>query len=585
MNGVLGMARIREIRIQNFRGIKFLSWLPKPGLNCLIGPGDSGKSTILDAIDLCLGARRNVLFTDADFYNLNIDEPILISITLGDLDDELKNLDKYGMYLRGFDGITGDIVDEPGHGYETVISLVLRVSKDLEPVWELASDRAQKEGIERGLSWKEQVRLSPTRIGASADHHLAWRRGSVLGSFFEDSSSVAAGLAEAARLARDAFGDLEADYVSEVLEQVGGTARDLGVDVGEKPTARLDPRSISMGTGAITLHSESGVPLRALGTGSMRLLIAGLQRSLASKSSILLVDEIEHGLEPHRIIRFLDSLGAKETENPPLQVFMTSHSPTALRELSGEQLFVVRRNTQETKVLPVGIRDHIQGTIRKFPEAFLATSVLVCEGASEVGLLRGLDHYRVQQGKTSMSAKGVALVDSGGGNAVEAFSRAGAFKELGYRVAVLVDADRPIDTTSLKSFEANGGTFFCWRDGRELEDELFLSLSKEDVKHLLQLAIHFRDRDLIDQHIRSQSMNQLNLHRVEELLDNPGDLERDVREVLARAASSKRNSWFKSIRHMEQVGREVVGPGLDTAESDFKSIIETIFSWVDVSDD
>jgi len=54
------MARIRKVEIRNFRSIRALDWLPSPGINCLIGPGDSGKSTILDAIDLCLGARRSV---------------------------------------------------------------------------------------------------------------------------------------------------------------------------------------------------------------------------------------------------------------------------------------------------------------------------------------------------------------------------------------------------------------------------------------------------------------------------------------------------------------------------------------------
>lgn len=34
-----------------------------------MGPGDSGKTTILDAIDLCLGARRNVSFSDTDFWS------------------------------------------------------------------------------------------------------------------------------------------------------------------------------------------------------------------------------------------------------------------------------------------------------------------------------------------------------------------------------------------------------------------------------------------------------------------------------------------------------------------------------------
>lgn len=66
------MARIRKIEITNFRGIQQLTWCPAPGINCLIGPGDSGKSTVLDAIDLCLGARRNVQFSDADFCGLDI---------------------------------------------------------------------------------------------------------------------------------------------------------------------------------------------------------------------------------------------------------------------------------------------------------------------------------------------------------------------------------------------------------------------------------------------------------------------------------------------------------------------------------
>lgn len=42
------MARIRKIGIEHFRSIRSLAWHPGPGINCLIGPGDSGKSTILE---------------------------------------------------------------------------------------------------------------------------------------------------------------------------------------------------------------------------------------------------------------------------------------------------------------------------------------------------------------------------------------------------------------------------------------------------------------------------------------------------------------------------------------------------------
>jgi putative ATP-dependent endonuclease of the OLD family len=105
------LARIRLIEITHFRGIKSLRWVPSPGTNCLIGPGDSCKSTILDAIDLCLGARRNIQFTDADFYNLDVDIPIAITVTIGELDDALKNIDIYGLYLRSFDQTNGTVDD------------------------------------------------------------------------------------------------------------------------------------------------------------------------------------------------------------------------------------------------------------------------------------------------------------------------------------------------------------------------------------------------------------------------------------------------------------------------------------------
>jgi putative ATP-dependent endonuclease of the OLD family len=110
------MARIRAIEVCNFRSLKEFSWFPSTGINCLIGPGDSGKSTVLDAIDLCMGARRNLQISDADFHNLNSDTPIVITITIGDLDDGLRRIDTYGSFLRGFDATASKVEDEPEAG-------------------------------------------------------------------------------------------------------------------------------------------------------------------------------------------------------------------------------------------------------------------------------------------------------------------------------------------------------------------------------------------------------------------------------------------------------------------------------------
>lgn len=91
------MPKIRHIEVENFRVIKTFV-VTIPGLNCLIGPGDSGKSTILDAIDLALGARRSYTFNDADFYGLDVTKKITISITIGMLNDELLNFERYGPF-------------------------------------------------------------------------------------------------------------------------------------------------------------------------------------------------------------------------------------------------------------------------------------------------------------------------------------------------------------------------------------------------------------------------------------------------------------------------------------------------------
>ena len=97
------MVRIRKVEICNFRSVRSLDWYPVDGVNCLIGPGDNGKSTILDAIDFCLGARRNLAFADTDLFGLVVTQDICIALTLGALPDTLKNIDTYGEYLRGFD--------------------------------------------------------------------------------------------------------------------------------------------------------------------------------------------------------------------------------------------------------------------------------------------------------------------------------------------------------------------------------------------------------------------------------------------------------------------------------------------------
>ncbi len=574
------MARIRKLEIKNFRGIQALEWNPSNGINCLIGHGDSGKSTLLDAIDFCIGAKRSIAFSDTDFYQLNVDNPISITVTIGSLDDKLKNMEVYGNYLRGFCNQNGNIEDEPGDKLETVLSINLRVGADLEPEWSLLSKRAQAQGLSRNLNWADRVRLSPTRIGNISDFNLSWRKGSILNKLSEETPDASAALTKAARDARAAFGDNAQEQLSTALEIVDNTANKLGIPTDGAVQAMLDAHSISFSGGTISLHDAKGVPLKNLGIGSTRLLIAGLQRKAAQSSSILLIDELEYGLEPHRIIRFLGSLGAKESSEP-LQAFMTTHSPIALRELSGKQLYILKPEENSHNCVHIGTNDDIQGTIRSCPEAFLALKVLVCEGASEVGFIRGLDQYFSEtKEETSIHALGICLVNAGGVDKI--YSRANPLLDLGYNVAVLRDNDRKPDSTAEQSFISEDGKLFFWENNHSIEDEIFLSVCDETVVKLVEYAKSIHDDELINKHLKSVSGNNFSLSSYNEIFTQNTENEEQREKArcwIAQASKNKSNPWFKNVSAMEHIGKEIIAPNLDNSAQEFREKVGEIFTW------
>jgi hypothetical protein len=302
------------------------------------------------------------------------------------------------------------------------------------------------------------------------------------------------------------------------------------------------------------------------------LLVAGLQRKAAKDTTVILIDEVEHGLEPHRLIRLLHSIGSKEAP-PPLQGFLTTHSPVTVRELSANQLAVLRHGKDGHKAILVGSKPVIQGTVRMYPEAFLSSSVLVCEGASEVGLVRGIDQFRASQGKVTMDALGLALVDAKGCDKI--YPRAKAFRGLGYRTNVLRDDDVQPDKTAEVIFVKAVGAIFKWRAGRALEDELFDALPSDAVMKLLEYAVSLHGEDLVGEHIKSVSAGKLTLK------DCRASITKDIRACLTKACATKSAAWFKNVTAMEHCGREIVGPALAKCDAEFRTIVDGVFAWIE----
>lgn len=570
------MSVIRHVEIKNFRTIKNLSWHPNPGMNCLIGPGDSGKSTLLDAIDLTLGARRSYSFNDADFYQLNTLSPLTITITIGELHDDLKNVESYGFFLRGYNAETRQIFDEPQQGAETVLTIKLTVDSNLDPDWRLYSNRAEEDGLERRLPWKHRELLSPARLGTTAHQNLAWGSRSVLNKLSEDTLDVSAVLAQLGRQTRQAFAEQQVEGVSEVLRQVQQISNDLGVQVGELK-ALLDVNGMSLSNGAISLHNNDNTPLRQLGTGSSRLLISGLQKA-AARSKVIIVDEAEYGLEPYRITRLLNELGSKEI-NPTQQVFITTHSPYVLRELQANQLHVIRKPSAAElafnpdnaghKVYSLEGGEIQQATLRACAESFFSKKVIVCEGKTEIGLVRGIDLYCQDVNSPTIVSKGVHCADGGGDSM---FARAHVFSSLGYPTVILKDSDKAIQHEIHKQEAISSGIcIFEWGDNRATEDAIFVSCPAGVIPRLLDIAIERKGGDSLESHIRANSNNAIGFadcyHRFIE----------GYRPILAKSANKK--SWFKDIEPAERLARYIVGPNYDQFTDALKEPINQLFQW------
>lgn len=563
------MPVIRQLTIEGFRGIRRLAWSPASGINGLIGPGDSGKSSVLDAIDLVLSPRRSAAFTDADFHALDTGHKILIEVAIGDLPVSLLDLERYGLFHRGWDSDFG-ISDEPEAGGEIVISVRLTVEADLDPKWTLFSERAEADDCLRDLPFAERAGLAPTRLGAFAGHHLAWGARSVLNRIAEVRPAAGAALANAARQARAAFGDAAAAEVADTIGMVRAVAGKVGVTGAEEAEALLDAHGVSFGAGSIALHDGDGIPLRNLGLGSSRLLVAGLQALAGNTSPITLVDELEHGLEPFRIIRLLHQLGAKDAV-PPRQVFVTTHSPVVVRELSAQQLWRARRDpdAHDLSLLKLGRNPADQGTLRTCADAFLAPSVLVCEGATEVGLIRGLDLYWTDRGERPMGSCGVAIADGTGSNMLQ---RALSFAQAGYRTALWHDSDKELDADELRALDEAGVARFFWDEPNTIEMQIFASIDDDAIRPLVELAREWNGEESVNGQIHARKAD------LDLAFDDP--LGYDAAERGALGAAATKGKWYKTVSHAETLGRDVLGPHLAGSGTRLVQTLDELRAWI-----
>lgn len=538
--------RLRRLEIENFRGVKALDWRYVAETAALVGPGDSGKSTILDAIERVLSPKWNVAFDDTDFWDLQTEAPIVIRATITDLAQAFYRDSKFGLLLHGFDKDKGEAVRAEGTDDEMhALVIELRVDASLEPVWSVLD----ADGEKHSLMARDRDALGMLRVGGYVDQHLGWSKGSVLTRLTDSGDAVGAVLAEATRQARSGLRIDGLEKLTAAARKVEALGKNLGVAPRNTLIPHLDASSLSVAAGALSLH-DGKVPTRRAGLGTRRLLAVAMQREAAAQSGLTIVDEFEHGLEPHRIRRLLRVLRGRPPEGDGLakgQLILTTHSPTVLHELESAEVAVTGRaadGTVAVQSLPAAV-DYI---LKRTPQALLARKVIVAEGATEVGLCQALDEAWTLETGASFGYRGVAVVDGVGGTQPAEIS--GHLASLGYEVALLIDSD-----AKAKVSKAVGAQVFAWPQGLCTEQCLANDLPEAAISQMAAVADERGGRS-----VREALADQLGAARASLKEGDPASwiTAKGVgafRKAFGDLAKKKSQAWFKTRDQGAFLGR------------------------------
>ncbi len=570
--------RIRHLRVHNFRGIKSLSYAAASNFNCIVGAGDSCKTTILSALDYALSPRTSLAFDDSDFFNQDVNNEIVIQVTLSDWDESLPHIrglfqeSKFAQFKCGL--TPAGPVPEPTSAGAVAFSVSLRVDKGLEPKWFAVKGLDNgEESVRKPIYASERALLGLSRLDLFSDVHFTWGRNTIL-TRLSEGENLSAVLSDLSREMRhlDISGYASIEQCKSVADAVRVEARSAGVNLGEL-SPKVDIQRQSMSAGVISLH-EGNVPLRNKGSGSKRLVGTAMQMKLHGGKSIAVIDEIEIGLEPHRVRGLLHRL-----RNSRQQIFATTHSPVVLRELDVEsgELFVCKRDALgHVSIECLNTVPNIQGSVRANAEAFLGSKIVACEGPTEIGCLRAYDLCRLDANDAPVWSLATAYLNCSGAGNIK--SIAPKLAGLGYQTAVLCDNDAPdqLSASDVAALSRGGILVAQWDEGNSIEQQLFAELPWENVPAVL-IEIG-RNHDsltytvIVDSIIKNSRVAEFNLSAIPESWPESVEL----RGVIGALAHER--GWIKRIDYAQKAFQFAL-PLLSEGGT-IKSRLASLWRWI-----
>lgn len=406
---------IKRFSIQRFRGIEDMTWHPTAGMNLILGGGNVGKTTVLEAIAVLLHPSSTFALNDADYFMRLVEAEFCIEAVISLPDDNSLHRLAAAAWPWEWDGEDAVLPDIHGdtRGREPVYKLRVRGTTDLE----LSHEIVQPDGTTIPLSVGIRRSIGVVRLSGDekSDRDLRLIQGGGLDRLLND-----AGLR--ARLGRKvALDSVEGELTAEARQRLTALDESFAhlalpseLGLGFVGGAGL---SINALVGLTAKAGDVPLPLLSWGAGTRRLASLTIADSLQDGAPITLVDELERGLEPYRQRSLVRRLQDRE-----VQSFVTTHSAPVIAAATDATLWYIDA-TGAIGELP---KDKIALHQRKDPESFLSRLTVVAEGATEVGFMRELLSRFVTP---QWQELGLHVTDGGGNatvlNLLEALSAGG----------------------------------------------------------------------------------------------------------------------------------------------------------------
>lgn len=475
--------RIAHIAINNFRGIAS-GEIYFSGHSVLVGDNNSGKSTILEAIDLVLGPERLARRPPVDEHDFYAGQylgedgaaiEIVIEVIVVDLSEDQQR--HFRENVEWWSENSKSLLDGPppeGTDVEDVVA-ALRVgftgAYDAEEddfvgtTYFLSPELPEEERIPFRTRDKRVCGFLFLRTLRTGSRALSLERGSLLDVILRLQE-------KRLKMWEDVLGELRQIEVAAnpelgiagTLAQVQAALRDIvPYDWANDPHIRVSDLTrenlrhtltVFMGTGATVDGVEYAAPFNHQGTGTINTLVLALLSLIAElkQNVIFAMEEPEIALPPHTQKRIVDSVRGKSA-----QVLFTSHSPYVLEEFDPSQILVLRRIDgrldYEVAAFPSTVKPKNYRTEfrLRFSEALLARRVLITEGRTEYDAFpaaaRRLSEIAPDECKT-LESLGVAIFNAETESQVAALG--GYFTNLGKVVFAVFDKQSP---KSLKSIQ------------------------------------------------------------------------------------------------------------------------------------